>query len=650
MTQKYCPKCFNKFDQTHSRCPNDGKKLISMSERDLTGEEIDERYKVLRVLGKGGMGVVYVAEQAMVGRHVALKVLRRDMVQDESAVKRFMTEARAIASLRSQHTITMHDFGVTDDGLLYYTMELLEGAPLSNLIRSAGPFTPTRAADIIMQACDSLEEAHSKEILHRDIKPDNLFVSQNKGGDHATVLDFGIAKLTGDSSMESITRTGMICGTPQYLSPEQAMGNQAVPASDLYSLAIVFYEMLAGTPPFHDTTPMKVLLQHLNDAPVPVSIKNPDVQVPEALNRFLLKALSKEPTDRFPSVPAFRDALETAMLAGDAPEDTSRLAAMATLSDGTRSLKSVTTRVTTDYDAAPGKQYESVDPTGETKLVESAADFEANLGFEETADADSDAAASQVLAASQRRGFPVALLAGPILLIGALVALVIWSPWSTSPPEKSADPALPAASAPVPEEAKVPKAESDEETSTIDQNNERLQQLEREKALLQDQKKLLSLEKEAAQAKLLAESEVRKRLEAEAKARAAVDATARMEAEAKAKEAAAAEAKAKAEAAAKGRAAAEAKAKTEAEAKAIAEVKAEAEAKAKAKAREKARAEAKAKAKAKAEAEAKAKAEGKGAGLGFRKVKPKATEAVVPDKKEQPDPGMGFRKVRVDNE
>jgi serine/threonine protein kinase len=333
---KYCPKCFKKYPQDAERCPEDGSYLVSTTDRDLTGDVLDERYTILERIGRGGMGVVYKAEQQLIKRIVALKVLRRDIVQDESAVKRFLNEARAIASLDSRHTVTLHDFGVTRDGLLYYTMELLKGRPLARIIRDEAPVDHVRAAHLLLQACRSLEEAHEHNILHRDIKPDNLFVTVKKGREELKVLDFGIAKLVGDASMDTVTRTGMIIGTPQYLSPEQALGNPVVPASDLYSLAIVFYEMLAGVPPFQDETPMKTMWAHIRDPVPPLTSKNPKVQVPRSIEAFLTRALEKEPGKRFPTTVAFRDALRKAIEDHDASPETVALPSLSTTGEGLR--------------------------------------------------------------------------------------------------------------------------------------------------------------------------------------------------------------------------------------------------------------------------------------------------------------------------
>ena len=333
---KYCPKCFKKYPQDAERCPEDGSYLVSTTDRDLTGEILDERYTILGRIGRGGMGVVYKAEQQLIKRIVALKVLRRDIVQDESAVKRFLNEARAIASLDSRHTVTLHDFGVTKDGLLYYTMELLKGRPLTHIIRDESPVDHVRAAGLLLQACSSLEEAHEHNILHRDIKPDNLFVTVRKGREELKVLDFGIAKLVGDASMDTVTRTGMIIGTPQYLSPEQALGNPVVPASDLYSLAIVFYEMLAGKPPFIDDTPMKTMWAHIRDPVPPLRQKNPKVKVPRSIEAFLNRALEKEPGKRLQSVPAFAEALRKAVEDHQASPETVSLPPLSTTDGGLR--------------------------------------------------------------------------------------------------------------------------------------------------------------------------------------------------------------------------------------------------------------------------------------------------------------------------
>jgi serine/threonine protein kinase len=336
--EKYCPRCFTKFPSSLKKCPKDGQHLVCLMERDLTGEVLDDRYTVMGLVGRGGMGVVYKAEQHLIKRIVALKVLRREVVQDETSVKRFLNEARAIASLQNPHTITLHDFGVTHDGLLYYTMELLKGNPLSMLIKNEAPIDYQRAAGFIIEACDSLQEAHENNILHRDLKPDNLFVIKRWDKEHIKVLDFGIAKLVGDTSMETVTKTGMVIGTPRYLSPEQAQGNPTVPASDLYSLAIVLYEMLTGSPPFTGETPLQTMWKHLQEEAPPIFEKNPSIQVPKSIDLFLRKALQKEPDKRPGSALAFRKALERALQEHDATPETVSVTSLNQNESGVRVL------------------------------------------------------------------------------------------------------------------------------------------------------------------------------------------------------------------------------------------------------------------------------------------------------------------------
>ncbi|MFH1530979.1 MAG: serine/threonine-protein kinase [Pseudomonadota bacterium] len=435
--QRYCPKCFERFEQDLTRCPDDGEKLVLVAEQDLVGHLLDDRYKILSKLGEGGMGTVYVAEQAMIGRKVALKVLRGAAVQDESSVKRFLTEAKAIASLRSPHTVTLHDFGVTTEGLLYYTMELLEGAPLSKVIKDEAPMDWARSAHLLLQACKSLEEAHDKGILHRDIKPDNLFVTRGIDGEHITVLDFGIAKLA-DGTVGTITKTGMICGTPAYLSPEQAQGYEARKASDLYSLGVVFYEMLAGEPPFSDTTAMRVLMKHVGEEAKPVSVKNPKVQVPESIDQFVRHVLQKNPADRHQDVPEFRRSLQEALRAA-AMEGTVSLPALGTSANGLR-------EITTDFrDLAPGNTPMTVDPMASTMETPSGELDAVQLSTGETLatdpvkvrpppaplpsfiDDDFPGTDTAALARETRRRGPLWVGLGVLVVLAGVLG--VWRPW-----------------------------------------------------------------------------------------------------------------------------------------------------------------------------------------------------------------------------
>ena len=297
--RRYCPDCFEEFPDGGDRCPTHGVQLIVIQEeKSLVGEMVDGKYEILRELGAGGMGRVYHARQKYINREVALKVLRREFARDVSAVKRFFVEARAASMLTSRYSVILYDFGLSKEGLLYYTMQLLEGRSVSRLLKEGGALETPRAVRLAMQVCESLEEAHGKGIVHRDIKPDNIFVVDEHGEESAKVLDFGIAKLLTREDQSSLTVAGMVCGTPAYVSPEQARAREVGPQSDLYSLGVVFYEMLAGVPPFRGKTPVDVLLMHLGEEPGAVASANPAVSIPGELEAVLGQMLAKKPEDR----------------------------------------------------------------------------------------------------------------------------------------------------------------------------------------------------------------------------------------------------------------------------------------------------------------------------------------------------------------
>ncbi|MFH1530424.1 MAG: serine/threonine-protein kinase [Pseudomonadota bacterium] len=266
----------------------------------LIGRVIDNRYQVTSILGQGGMGVVYEANHKYLNRKVAIKVLQRALASDEAYVARFLREAQAVAALKNRHTITVHDFGVTEDGQLYFAMELLEGLSLTDVIEGESPIPFDRAVEFLKQVCDSLAEAHEAGILHRDLKPDNLFITRDEDGqEFVTVLDFGIAKkLTQSTPASRITDTGMIPGTPHYVSPEQAHGREATPCSDLYALGVILYEMLCGHPPFDADSGVGVLLKHIQELPTPLTVAHPFLDIDPSVDDLLAILLDKEPERR----------------------------------------------------------------------------------------------------------------------------------------------------------------------------------------------------------------------------------------------------------------------------------------------------------------------------------------------------------------
>ena len=268
-------------------------------------------YRVIRRIGEGGMGGVYVAEHPAIGSKVAIKVLHARLAADRSIVDRFFNEARAVNLIGHDNIVKILDFNVTDDGRHYFVMEFLEGRPLQSHLAGGQPLPLRLVAPVILQCCRALHAAHQHNIVHRDLKPDNIFLTTHGGLAYfVKIVDFGIAKLS-DLIGGARTQTGTVMGTPAYMSPEQAAGETTTigPASDIYSLGVVLFQLLVGRPPFADSSASlrRVMLAHLRDPPpLPRSI-NP--KVPSRLEALVLKALEKEPENRFASMREMHDAL-----------------------------------------------------------------------------------------------------------------------------------------------------------------------------------------------------------------------------------------------------------------------------------------------------------------------------------------------------
>ena len=315
---KICPKCGRHATDDLEICPNDGVGLLILPEEDegsLVGRVLDRRYRIDRVLGRGGMGIVYQAHHLLLERDVAVKVMRRDFAADVTLIKRFFVEAKATSSLEHPNIITLYDFGQTTDGLLYLSMEYLEGVPLNQEIRRRRGLPLEELFPIAAQICDALGEAHRRGILHRDLKPENVFLIQREGALWVKVLDFGIARLLKENTATRLTDTGAIYGTPHYLSPEQASGAEASVASDLYALGVIVYEMLTGLPPFHaEKTPIGILAAHASRPPPRLAEIRPDLKVPEPLEHFLEQALAKVAYLRSENAAAFRRELDEVSL------------------------------------------------------------------------------------------------------------------------------------------------------------------------------------------------------------------------------------------------------------------------------------------------------------------------------------------------
>jgi serine/threonine-protein kinase len=271
------------------------------------------RYRLKRKIGVGGMGEVWAAHHTSLKRDVAVKILRAENNSDALAVARFEREVRATAELNHPNTIRVFDYGTTEDGLWYYAMELLEGADLKALIERSGAIDPARAIKLIWQASKALAEAHARGITHRDVKPENLFVTQLGGGEgeFMKVLDFGLAKLAEADPGAALTQTGFAVGTPKYVSPEVVFGNPADARSDVYGLGAVLYYLLCGKPPFEFSDMRRNLIAHAQEVPAVPSQKL-GRSLPHAVERVVMRCLEKDPRRRYGNGAELAYALEQA--------------------------------------------------------------------------------------------------------------------------------------------------------------------------------------------------------------------------------------------------------------------------------------------------------------------------------------------------
>src|SRR3989449_7454097 len=305
---KICPVCSTEYPNDVKFCPNDGQTLRSAAPaNDLVGQVVADRYHVVKKLGEGGMGQVYLAEHVKMGRRSAIKVMNPSMVHDPDAVARFNREAANASRINHPNVCAIYDFGETSDGLIYLAMEFIEGEPLTDVLEREGALGITQAVHIFLQVGDALQAAHDLGIVHRDLKPDNIMLSRGKGGrDVVKVVDFGIAKAVGgDQAGQKVTKTGLVVGTPEFMSPEQLSGDTLDGRSDLYSLALVFYRMLIGKLPFEATSVQETMIKRLTDEPTKLAEARPDLSFPPGLQPGLDTALARTPMERYQTVAKF---------------------------------------------------------------------------------------------------------------------------------------------------------------------------------------------------------------------------------------------------------------------------------------------------------------------------------------------------------
>lgn len=286
---------------------------------DLVGLTLSDRYEVIEVLGKGGMGVVYKGRRTQINKFVAIKVLKASLIEDEVSLKRFEQEAIASANLDDPHLISVYDFGYGPNGEPYLVMDFLEGKSLEDIIERQGPISLDRFLHIFSQACQALSYIHSRSIIHRDLKPSNIMLVKTQSSDEfVKLVDFGIAKVIGDDQrlMQKLTATGQSFGSPLYMSPEQCMGKEVDVRSDIYSLGCVMFEALTGRTPIAGENALQTVFMHINSPPLMLNQVGPGLTHPLQVQEVIMRCLEKDPDKRFQSATEIGNLL-TEMSQGD---------------------------------------------------------------------------------------------------------------------------------------------------------------------------------------------------------------------------------------------------------------------------------------------------------------------------------------------
>lgn len=307
-------------------------------------EILNGQFKILQKIGTGGMGSVYRASQPAMKREVAIKILHPKLAGRKDLTSRFRREARAMSQLSHPNTVRVFMYGeLEEDGSLYIVMEMLEGKNLNQVVRRGGPMPPERAIPILVQVCGALQEAHEMGIVHRDLKPENIFLC-NQGGlvDFPKVLDFGLAKVTEQQMQPGsmiLTQEGMVFGTPEFMSPEQAQGRTLDARSDIYSLAVILYEVLTGKLPFDAKTPMEYIQKHVTAPIIPLNSRVEGLTFPEGLGKVLARALEKKPEARYQSAAELAAALRPFAAEGSNRNTTAETPALAPSGEAAAELR-----------------------------------------------------------------------------------------------------------------------------------------------------------------------------------------------------------------------------------------------------------------------------------------------------------------------
>ena len=295
-----CPKCDARYHEEAVFCQEDGARLVPLQDTSADpyiGVELLNQFRIERLLGEGGMGRVYRAEQPSLGRYVAVKILHRELAEtNPDAVRRFRREARVTTSLEHPNVVKVMLSGDMPDGSPYMVMEFIDGQPLQDFMTAQPSLSLQTALHIGIQIAEGVGKAHEAGIVHRDVKPENVIITSRNGDSHfVKVLDFGIARLLWDQETVQ-TKSGLVFGTARYISPEGATGEPTDARSDVYSIAVVLYQLLAGRPPFPGSIVIDLLMAHVNEKPTPIRTLVPTL--PQPISSVIMKALDKSPSKR----------------------------------------------------------------------------------------------------------------------------------------------------------------------------------------------------------------------------------------------------------------------------------------------------------------------------------------------------------------
>ncbi len=310
-----CVVCSTEIRDDARFCPECGaeqprQQTLGTDADPLMGKVVAHKFRIEKLLGVGGMGKVYKARQLSLDKAVVVKVLHDQFREDPQLVQRFQREAKAASRLNHPNSIQIIDFGQDESGVVFMAMEFLQGQDLFSVLKKQGAMPAERIARIMVQVCSALTEAHEQNVIHRDLKPENIMVEDRRGQrDFVKVLDFGIAKIqdTGEGA-QALTQAGMVCGTPEYMSPEQARGLQLDARSDIYALGVVMYQLAVGELPFVADTPIGIVTKHILEKPVPPRQRRPDVD--GQLEAIILKAMEKDASRRYGTVAEMAEELE----------------------------------------------------------------------------------------------------------------------------------------------------------------------------------------------------------------------------------------------------------------------------------------------------------------------------------------------------